>query len=270
MTSTRPVALITGASGGIGLELARLCAKGGHDVILVARNAAKLEEIAKYLSRDVQRPRRGDRRRPGRSRGAAGVIERWQRRGLGVDVLINNAGFGDWGLFGRAGPRDVSSPWSRSTSSRLTQLTRLVLPGMVTSGRGGFSTSRRRRPSQPGPLMAVYYATKAYVISFSEAIGNELRGTGITVTALCPGPTRTEFARRSANGAAELSRYGPIVMPVEPVAEAGYRGMMRGRTIVVPGLRQQAAGLQHPARCRRSDDTTAIARRIPGRTEERA
>lgn len=239
MNSTaRPVALITGASGGIGLELARLCAKGGHDVILVARNRDKLDEIAKYLSGmysirvEVISADLTDPEAPQAIMGQA------EKLGLGVDVLINNAGFGDWGLFGRAElKRQLDMVQVNITA--LTTLTRLALPRMVTQRRGRILNVASTAGFAPGPLMAVYYATKAYVVSFSEGISNELKGTGITVTALCPGPTRTNFAQEAGMVGSNLFK-GPNVMDPAPVALAGYTGMMRGRAIVIPGFGNKA------------------------------
>jgi len=234
MTGPRPVALITGASGGIGLELARLCAKGGHDVILVARNREKLDEISKYLS-GMYGVRAeviaADLTEPEAPQAIMGQLE---TLGLGVDVLINNAGFGGWGLFGRA-ELGRQLDMIQVNVVALTVLTRLVLPRMVSQRRGRILNVGSTAGFAPGPLMAVYYATKAYVISFSEAIDNELRGTGITVTALCPGPTRTGFAQESGMVGSNL--FGsPSVMEAAPVAAAGYAGMMKGKAIVVPGL----------------------------------
>jgi len=233
-TASRPAALITGASGGIGLELARLCAKGGHDLILVARNQAKLEEVARYLSgmyqirAEVIAADLTDPEAP------QAIIQEIESRGLVVDVLINNAGFGDWGLFGRADlQRQLDMVQVNITA--LTVLTRLVLPGMVSRHRGRILNVASVAGFAPGPLMAVYYASKAYVVSFSEAISNELQGTGITVTALCPGPTRTGFMERAGMQGSNLAA-APHIMAVEPVALAGYRGMMRGSVVVVPGL----------------------------------
>lgn len=234
MTAPRPAALITGASGGIGLELARLCAKGGHDVALVARNRDKLDEIGKYLSgmygvraeaitADLTEPE-----------APQAVMEEIERRGLGVDVLINNAGFGDWGLFGRA-ELGRQLDMVQVNVIALTVLTRLALPRMVSRRGGRILNVASTAGFAPGPLMAVYYATKAYVISFSEAISNEFKGTGITVTALCPGPTRTGFAERAGMVGSNL--FGnPNVMDPAPVAAAGYAAMMRGQAIVIPGL----------------------------------
>jgi uncharacterized protein len=234
MTEPRPVALITGASGGIGLELARLCAKGGHDVILVARRRDKLDEIAKYLTGmygvrvEVIAADLADPEAP------QAILGQVEQRGLGIDVLVNNAGFGDWGLFGRADLKRQLDMVQVNIVA-LTVLTRLVLPRMVTQRRGRILNVASTAGFAPGPLMAVYYATKAYVISFSEAIGNELQGTGITVTALCPGPTRTAFAKEAGMVQSHLFN-SPTVMEAAPVAAAGYQAMMKGRSIVIPGL----------------------------------
>lgn len=231
---SRPVALVTGASGGIGLELARLAAKDGHDLILVARSQAKLDEVAKYLSgmygirAEVIAADLADPAAP------QAILAEVDVRGLGIDVLVNNAGFGDWGLFGRADLKRQSDMVQVNVVA-LMVLTRLVLPRMVSQRRGRILNVASTAGFAAGPLMAVYYASKAFVISFSEAIGNELQGTGITVTVLCPGPTRTGFAQTAGMERSNLFS-SPTVMAVEPVAAAGYRGMQRGRAIVIPGV----------------------------------
>ena len=203
-------------------------------MILVARSSDKLAEIAKYLSgmygirveaiaadlADPDAPR--------------AIMEEVSSRGLEVDVLVNNAGFGEWGLFGRAdlaGQLDMI----QVNVTALTELTRLALPGMIRRRAGRILNVASTAGFAPGPLLAVYYATKAYVLSFSEAIANELKGTGITVTTLCPGPTRTGFAVRAGTAQTNLF-HSPNVMEAAPVAEAGYRGMLRGKVIVIPGL----------------------------------
>jgi uncharacterized protein len=230
----RPVALITGASGGIGLELARLCAKGGHDVVLVARNREKLEEAAKYLSGMYgirAEVIAADLKDPDAPQAILGQVE---KLGMGLDVLVNNAGFGDWGLFGRADLQRQLDMLQVNVIA-LTTLTRLALPRMVSQRKGRILNVASTAAFAPGPLMAVYYASKAYVLSFSEALSNEFKGTGITVTALCPGPTRTGFALEAGMTHSNLFS-SPTVMDPAPVAIAGYQAMMLGRAVVIPGI----------------------------------
>jgi len=234
MTEARPTALVTGASSGIGLELARLFAKGGHDLILVARNEAKLNELALYLGKmyrcnvevipaDLSQPEV-----------AEALVEELKTRGLTVDVLVNNAGFGESKPFVEQDLRRVMEMIQLNMTT-LTQLTRLILPRMIAAKQGRILNVASIAAFLPGPLMAVYYASKAYVLSFSEAIANELKGTGVTVTALCPGPTRTGFATAAGATATNLF-HTPGVMDAAPVAEAGYRGCMKGKAVVIPGL----------------------------------
>jgi short-subunit dehydrogenase len=234
VSATRPVALVTGASGGIGLELARLCAKGGHDLILVARRQDKLEEVAKYLS-GMYRIRAevivADLARP---EAPAEVVAEAERRGMVIDVLVNNAGVGLWGLFGRQETEQVLAMLQLNITS-LTQLTRLVLPGMVHRRKGRILNVGSAAGFAPGPLMAVYYGTKAYVLLFSEAIADELRGTGVTVTALCPGVVPTGFREAAGLGGGEPPSV-PGTLSAADVARIGYRGMMRGKRVVIPGI----------------------------------
>ena len=230
----KPTALVTGASSGIGLELARLFAKGGHDLILVARNEAKLNELSLYLGKmyrcnvevipaDLSQPEVPD-----------ALVDELAKRGLTVDVLVNNAGFGENKLFAQQDMRRVMEMIQLNMTT-LTQLTRLVLPQMLAAKKGRILNVASTAAFLPGPLMAVYYASKAYVLSFSQAIANELKGTGVTVTALCPGPTRTGFA--TAAGVTNTNLFNaPGVMEAAPVAEAGYHGCMRGKAVVIPGL----------------------------------
>lgn len=235
MNSTpRQAALITGASGGIGLELARLCAKGGHDVILVARSKEKLEELAKYLSgmyqvrAEVIVADLADFEAP------QAILGEVERRGMAVDVLINNAGVGLWGLFGRQELARIHSVLQVNIVG-LTTLTRLVLPRLVSQRRGRILNVASAGGFAAGPLQAVYFASKAYVLTFSEAIAEELVGTGVTVTALCPGPVPTGFNDAAGSGQNNLGA-SPLVLSAAAVAQVGYRGMMRGRRVVVPGV----------------------------------
>lgn len=239
--AARPAALITGASGGIGLELARLAAKDGHDLVLVARSQVKLEEAARYLAgmygiraevivADLAEPE-----------APVAVMEETARRGLPVDLLVNNAGVGLWGLFGRQDTQRVLDMIQLNLTS-LTHLTRLALPGMVSRHRGRVLNIASAGGFAPGPLMAVYFATKAYVIHFSEAINNELRGTGVTVTALCPGPVATGFGEASGMQGVHLQEL-PGALDAAAVARIGYRAARRGRPVVVPGLAMKATVL---------------------------
>jgi short-subunit dehydrogenase len=226
-------ALITGASGGIGYELALLFAREGFDCILVARSEDKLKELAGRLEsehraktlvigQDLSRPSAVDE-----------IFEEVTASSMQVDVLVNNAGFPVFGAFVETDLRTELEMLQVNVVA-LTALTKLFLKGMVERRAGRILNLASTAAFLPGPLMAVYYASKAYVLSFSQALANELRGTGVTVTALCPGPTRTGFQKR---GVMEDSRLvqGNIA-DAASVALAGYRGLMAGKTIVIPGV----------------------------------
>ena len=227
-------ALVTGASSGIGLELVRLFARDGYHVALVARSEEKLQEIARDLelrmgaTSTVVAADLADPTAPPEIR------RRLEGQGLEVDVLVNNAGYGCYGLFVETDAVDELKMIQVNVAA-LTQLTKLFLPGMLRRKRGAVLNVASTAAFQPGPLMAVYYATKAYVLHFSEALANELQGTGVTVTALCPGPTKTGFQAGAKMEESRLAR-GPWVMDAARVARAGYDGVRRGKGIVIPGL----------------------------------
>ena len=233
--AARQTALVTGASGGIGWELARAFAAGGYDLVLVARSGGKLEELAGEL-----RDRHGAAVRVlAKDLTAAGapdeIFQELESAGVAVDALVNNAGFATFGPFAET---DLESEIEeiRLNVETPTHLTKRFLPGMLARRRGGVLNVASTAAFQPGPLMAVYYATKAYVLSFSEALAEELRGSGVTVTALCPGPTATGFQARAAMQDSGLFT-GPLkVMDAAAVARAGYEGFRAGKRIVIPGL----------------------------------
>ena len=232
---TRPTALVTGASSGIGLELARLLAADGHDLLLVARSAGRLEDVARELRdrnnvsvftcpRDLSEPD-----------GARAVWRTLTDEGVAVDVLVNNAGVGLHGAFAMLDADAIDRLVTLNVSA-LTTLTRLALPGMVARRRGRILNVASLVAYQPGgPLEAVYYATKSYVLSFSKGLARELRGSGVSLTVLCPGPTHTGFEEKAGTSNTALYRWLPST-PMVAVARAGYRGMMQGSSVVIPGL----------------------------------
>jgi len=251
-----PLAVVTGASSGIGYELARILAREGHDLVLVARSGAKLAELAdglrvehrvttKILPKDLADPA-----------APRGVAAKLAADGAHVDVLVNSAGFASYGTFVDADLENELRMIQVNVAA-LTALTGLLAPGMVERGSGRILNVASTAAFQPGPLMAVYYATKAYVLSFSEAIANELEGTGVTVTALCPGPTASGFQERAAMTESGLVQGG--LMPAAEVAEAGYRALTRGKRVEVPGIRN-AVGAQLPRIVPRRAATAIIRR----------
>jgi uncharacterized protein len=227
--------LVTGASSGIGLELARLFAAGGYGLVLVARSSGKLEELASELRNrhgvavrvmaiDLARPESPEE-----------LVRELEQAGVAVDVLVNNAGFATFGPFAETDLHAELEELQLNVVT-LTHLTKKLLPGMLARRRGGVLNVASTAAFQPGPLMAVYYASKAYVLSFTEALAEELRGTGVTISALCPGPTVTGFQKRARMEDSGLFS-GPIkVMDAAAVARAGYEGFRAGRRLVIPGL----------------------------------
>jgi short-subunit dehydrogenase len=227
-------ALVTGASGGIGEELARLFAADGHDLVLVARSRDKLARLAAELgekNKVAARVLAADLARPEAPRE---IFEELGGAGVVVDALVNNAGFGSYGLFAET---DLKSELDllQVNVVALTHLSKLFLPSMLARRRGFVMNVASTAAFQPGPLMAVYYASKAYVLSLSEALANECEGTGVRVSALCPGPTETGFV--AAAGMEQSKLFDRGAMTAREVAEAGYRGLLAGKTLVIPGLR---------------------------------
>lgn len=235
MTNPSATALITGASSGIGYELAKLFAKDRHNLILVARRGDKLAALAKDLASQFgisAKPIALDLASPPAPQF---LFDQLQREGVAIDILVNNAGYGSYGEFAQR-PLEDDLGQIQLNVTALTSLTKLFLAPMLQRRSGRIMNVASTAGFQPGPLMAVYYATKAYVISFSEALANELARTGVTVTCLCPGATATEFAHRAGN---DHSRLFQQLKPMDAatVARDGYRGLLKGKPLVIPGVR---------------------------------
>ncbi len=228
--------LVTGASGGIGLEFANLLARAGYDLVLVARSGEKLQSIAADLKN-----RFGINAQPIAldltSQNAARDVF---AQAPSCDVLINNAGFANNGKFWELDERDILDEVQLNVVT-LTHLTRLYLPGMLARRDGKILNLASTAAFVPGPGMAVYYATKAYVLSLSEALAYEVRGTGVTVTVLCPGATATGFQKRANVESTLLFKLG--MADAASVAKAGFDGMMRGKSVVIPGLMNKLVAL---------------------------
>lgn len=258
---SRPIAIITGASSGIGRELASLFARDGHDLILVARRRDALESLARSLT---------DRYGVACDAFPADLARRLEREHLAarirsvdqhITALVNNAGIGTHGYFHET---DLERELEiiEVNVAALTHLTKLVLPGMRARGAGRIVNVSSVAAFQPGPLMSVYYASKAYVQSFSEAISEELTGTGVTVTAVCPGPTITEF-QTSAGLHPDAPVAGAPLMTSREVAEAAYHAASRGKRVVITGWRNRIIVLANRLLSRRR--MTHLVRRVQER-----
>jgi short-subunit dehydrogenase len=227
--------LITGASSGIGLELARLCSSANHQLVLTARNIDSLNQLAGDLR---SRSANVDVIPADLSTesGVTDLVAELDRRGMAVDILINNAGFGTHGRFCE-NDLDQERALLQVNVVALVTLTRLLLPGMIVRGRGRILNVASTAAFVPGPLMANYYASKAYVLSFSEALANELKGTGVTITALCPGPTATNFQARAGMAQSRLAAVAGL--SAADVAKVGYDAMMAGKRVAIPGVKNR-------------------------------
>ncbi len=226
-------ALITGASGGIGLELAKVFAHHKHNLVLVARSEGKLKALAnelqsqygisvKIITKDLSLPN-----------AAQEVYAELKNANVSIEFLINNAGFGEFGYFHETA-WDKEAMMIDLNIKALTHFTKLFVKDMVQRKSGKILNVASTASFQPGPLMAVYYATKAYVLSFSEAIANELQGTGVTVTALCPGPTESGFQAAATLEESKLVKGKKLPTSLE-VAEYAYKALMNGETVAIHG-----------------------------------
>ena len=226
-------ALITGASNGIGLELARIHASKGDNLVLVARNKAKLEELKQELEGKHKIKVHILAKDLSLANAALEVFEETQNQKLSIDYLINNAGFGDFGMF-------AETDWNKELQminlniTSLTQFTKLYLKEMLKRNSGKIMNVASTAAFQSGPTMAVYYATKAYVLSFTEAVNNEVSHSNVTLTALCPGATESGFQAAAAMEESKLVK-GRKLPSSRAVAEYGYSAMMQGKTVAIHG-----------------------------------
>lgn len=236
---TRKICMITGASGGIGYEFARLFAQDSYNLILVARNGDKLFKLASELEEkyniyvkvipiDLSKPTSPDE-----------IFAETEREDLNINTLVNNAGFGTNGFFLETDIKRQLEMIQVNIAS-LTHLTYLYAKQMAAEGGGKIINVASTAAFQPGPLMAVYYASKAYVLSFSEALSNEFKKNNIIVTALCPGPTDTQFFEQAEMAGVELTR-SSNVMSAEDAAKEGYLAMKDKKSVVIPGLQNKVA-----------------------------
>ncbi len=227
-------ALITGASSGIGLELAKVHASKGGDLVLVARNKSKLDELKTTLENQFKVNVYVIGKDLSLNESAQEVYDETKKQNIQIDYLINNAGFGDYGMF-------VETDWQKSSQmiqlniTTLTQFTKLYLQDMVKRRSGKIMNVASTAAFQSGPLMAVYFATKAYVLSFSEAVDNEIKDKGVTITALCPGATESGFQEVAAMEESNLVK-GRKLPTSKEVAVFGYAAMMKGKTVAIHGL----------------------------------
>jgi len=231
------IALVTGATGGIGYDLAECFARDGYDLVLVARRAHELTTIAERFSQQYRVRVETIVVDLSETNAAVRVMAELEQRGITVDVLVNNAGYAQFGAFVET-DLDAELRMMQLNMVTLTHLTKLLLPEMIAHGWGKILNVASTAAFMPGPLMAVYYATKAYVLSFSEALGEELRDTGVTVTALCPGPTQTGFQARAQMQDSKLVR-GRAIMNSAAVAREGYLALMAGKPLVIPGFKNK-------------------------------
>jgi uncharacterized protein len=233
MQQQRPWAVVTGASNGIGLELARNLAAAGHSVALVARSADKLKTLADELETTSGVATRVIAIDLGAADAADKVAADLRSAGIVPHILINNAGFG---VYGKHAETDLAQEQAMIDLNivTLTRLTKLLLPGMLAARDGRIVNVASTASFQPGPYMAVYYATKAFVLSYSEALAEELQGSGVTVTALCPGPTASGFQDKADMHDSALVK-GKRLPSAKAVADYAVRAMKRGQRVAIHG-----------------------------------
>ena len=230
-------ALITGASSGIGLELARLFAKDGYHLVLVARNRGALHEVGEELQSHYGIEVRISPKDLAHPSAPAELYQELQEAGIALDVLVNNAGFGGSGPF-------IKTDWRHEAEMlqvnvvAVAHLTKLFLP-QICARRGKLLNVASLAAFMPGPYTAIYYASKAFVLHFTEALAEEIHGTGATVTCLCPGPVLTNFQKRAHGGGSSRAN-ASLFLDVHDVARVGYEAMQAGKRVVIPGWKGRA------------------------------
>jgi len=230
-------ALVTGSSMGIGLDLAECFAREGYDLILTARSETALQEAAAKFAAKYKIRATPIAHDLGQTGGGQKLADAIKSRGLAVDVLVNNAGYGTAGAFN--GSKESEQLGMIDLNVRaLAELTHIYWPGMLAARRGGVLNVASTAAFQPGPLMAIYYASKAFVLFFSEALWKEAEKTGVHVSCLCPGPTVSNFRERAGTGKTRLSQAG-TPMSAMSVAKLGYRGFARNQRVVITGTRNK-------------------------------
>jgi short-subunit dehydrogenase len=256
-------ALITGASGGIGYELAKLFARDHYNLVLVARSADKLSQVAAELQSQFGVTVKVVALDLAAGQAPKLLFDQLQREGVEVDILVNNAGFGVFGEFASTSEEEILGQIHLNIAA-LTDLTRLFLPQMLARHSGKIMNVASTAAFQPGPLMAVYYATKAYVLSFSQALANEVGRSGVVVNCFCPGATNTDFQKRADMENSRLfKKFRP--MTAEAVARDGYRGLMAGRTVVISGAKNWLVA--ESVRFAPRKLVTALSRWVAGKVE---
>lgn len=260
--SNTKIALVTGAASGLGFELALLLAKDGYSLILIDIDAIKLEQAKSNILKRYQVNVILIIKDLSRVNIAKEIYD--AIKNTKIDVVINNAGFGLFGTF-------YDTDWERESQMlhlhilTTTHLIKLILPDMIERGSGKILNLSSLAAFQPGPLMALYYASKAYLLSFSEAISNELKGTGVTVTVLCPGPTKTSFQEVVSEGSHE-NKIAFNMACAEEVAAYGYRAMQKGKVVAIPGFLNKCLSVL--PRILTRNRTTKIVRKIQDKNRD--
>ncbi len=237
INSQHKTVLITGASSGIGLAFAKIFAREEYSLILVSRDAVKLDAVAKELQKETKGKIFIMAKDLSLPSSPQEIFDEVQNFGLSINVLVNNAGWGDYGVFTQSDKAKQLNMIDLNVHA-LTELTHIFLPNLQAQKKAYILNVASIAAFTPGPFMAVYFASKAYVVSFGEALAEELRGTTVSVTTLCPGPTMSNFFSRMMESSNEAVQ-DKTNMTADEVAMIGYKGMLNERVVVTPGLKNK-------------------------------